>query len=88
MSEIEGIKDFIEANKESLENMNKEMIARCSQVPLVYLTLDEAKEIIGTYIGTNCEIVKQHGIPELKIKNPNWLIHLLERIEQVEKGHE
>lgn len=84
MSELEGIKDFIEANKESLENMNKEMIARCGRVPFVWLTLDEAKEIIGTYIGTNCEIVKQHGIPELKIKNPNWLIHLLERIEQVE----
>lgn len=50
----------------------------------VMLTIEEAKEIIGTYIGTNCEIVKQHGIPELKIKNPNWLIHLLERIEQAE----
>ncbi len=50
----------------------------------VVLTIEEAKEIIGTYIGTNCEIVKQHGIPELKIKNPNWLIHLLERIEQAE----
>lgn len=52
--------------------------------PKVVLTIDEAKEIIGTYIATNCEIVKQHGIPELKIKNPNWLIHLLERIEQAE----
>ena len=51
----------------------------------VILSLEEAKEIIGTYIGTNCEIVKQHGIPELKIKNPSWLIHLLERIEQAEK---
>ena len=51
---------------------------------VVVLTVDEAKEIIGTYIGTNCEIVKQHGIPELKIKNPNWLIHLLERIEKAE----
>ena len=45
MNELDGIKDFIEANKESLENMNKEMIARCSQVPLVYLTLDEAKAL-------------------------------------------
>ena len=51
---------------------------------VVVLTIEEAKEIIGTYIGTNCEIVKQHGIPELKIKNPDWLIHLLERIEHAE----
>ena len=90
MSKIEGIKDFIEANKESLEKMNQEMIASRGHVhvPLVWLTVNEAKEIIGTYIGTNCEIVKQHGIPELKIKNPSWLIHLLERIEQAEKGYE
>lgn len=54
----------------------------------VVLSIKEAKEIIGTYIGTHCEVVKQHGISELKIRNPNWIIHLLERIEQAEKDHE
>lgn len=62
-----------------------EELYRPKEEPKVWLTIEEAKEIIGTYIGTNCEIVKQHGIPELKIKNPNCLIHLLERIKQAEK---
>ncbi len=73
-------------------NEINELDAKIAEVPTtpkeVRLTVEEAKEIIGTYIWTNCEIVKQHGIPELKIKNPNWLIHLLERIEQAEKGNE
>lgn len=48
MSEIEGIKDFVEANKSSLENMNKEMLASYGQIPLVWLTLQEAKDLAIT----------------------------------------
>ena len=46
MIEIEGIKDFIENNKESLEKMNQEMIASRGHVPLVWLTVDEAKALL------------------------------------------
>lgn len=46
MSELEGIKDFIEANKSSLENMNQEMIASRGRVPLVWLTIEEAKILL------------------------------------------
>ena len=42
-NKLDGIKDFIECNKSSLENMHKEMLASYGQVPLVWLTIDEAK---------------------------------------------
>lgn len=74
MSELEGIKDFIKANKESIENMNKEMIARYGQAPLVWFTVDEAKGLL-------------RRIPEFK-ENGDWQLpieRLKERIAKAEK---
>lgn len=47
-NKLDGIEDFIECNKQSLENMNKEMLASYGQVPLVWLTLKEAKDLAIT----------------------------------------
>ena len=87
MIEIEGIKDFIVNNKESLEKMNQEMIASRGHVPLVWLTVDEAKEIAVTMFAYHKFCQKF-----LSGVNDNFLIKaskvnriLDKRIEQAEK---
>lgn len=82
MSELEGIKDFIEANKESLENMNKEMIARCGRVPLVCLTVEEAKSLLNmTKVFCICAQASNHNRLEQLIDLEKALTN---RIEQAE----
>lgn len=90
MNELDGIKDFIEANKESLEKMNQEMIASRGHVhvPLVWLTLDEAKDFKDyfeficnrTHIGDSM----WGEVHYLR----NKIVDALMRIEQAEEGHE
>ena len=41
MNNLDGIKDFIEDNKEVLENMNQEMKASYGRAPLIWMTVDE-----------------------------------------------
>lgn len=73
MSNFDGILNFIEENKESLENMNQEMKASYGQAPLVWFTVDEAKGLL-------------RRIPEFK-KNGDWQLpneRLKERISKAE----
>ena len=51
----------------------------------VVLTVEEAKEIIGSYIGTQWQIIKKNETSELRMKNATWLISLVDRIAQAEK---
>lgn len=80
MSKIEGIKDFIEANKESLEKMNQEMIASYGQVPLVWLTVEEACEILDYLSYLHLRGGRDSFLKDLEKCNRN----LYERIEQAE----
>lgn len=78
MSKLDGIKDFIEDNKEVLEKMNQEMKASYGREPLVWLTVEEAKRV-------------QNALYEL-LRNSNdknsreWLTYWMVngRIEQAE----
>ena len=79
MSEIEGIKDFIEANKSSLENMNQEMIASRGCKPLIWLTVEEAKaihEMLYNYVWEYAFCLTDYDV-----KLPD---DLLSRIKQVD----
>ena len=64
MSKLDGIKDFIEANKSSLENMNQEMKASYGRAPLVWLTVDEAKEFEAMIYDFLETFESQFDIPE------------------------
>ena len=79
MSELEGIKDFIEENKQSLENMNQEMIARCGHVPLVWLTVEEAYDILWDMR----DLYKQTYGYEW-VKNEPWFDEFKKRIQRAE----
>ena len=64
MGEIEGIKDFIEANKSSLENTNQEMVANLGREPLIWLTVEEAKEFEAMIYDFLETFEKQFDVPE------------------------
>lgn len=50
----------------------------------VILTVEEAKEAIGDYIGVVAEVVRQRNKPEIKIKHPKSILVLTERILKAE----
>ena len=85
MSEIEGIKNFIEANKSSLENMNQEMIASHGHVPLVWLTVDEAKTLMRILYDN---IEHLDCLYEFFKDDYLFLEEISNRIERVETGNE
>lgn len=79
MSELDGIKDFIEKNKESLENMNKEMIARCGSQPLVWLTVEEAiftVQVLHTVWDSSCISMNQDCYNKIKDINQKLILQV------------
>ena len=82
MSNLDGIKDFIEENKEFLENMNQEMKSNYGQAPLVWMTIEEAKGILWDLQ----DLYKQtYGYDWLK-QEP-WFDEFKKRIKQAQILH-
>lgn len=84
MSKLDGIKDFIKANKSSLKNMNQEMKVSYGRAPLVWLTIEEAKKLM-----------KLLDLCEYWLTNNNvsydcnaWASLLEERIAQAKDNYE
>ena len=84
MSKLDGIKDFIEKNKESLEKMNEEMIARCGQVPLVWLTVEEAEILTRCAANEFYRLIMEQGPVDLTRQVEVLMYDLANRIAQVE----
>lgn len=79
MDKLDGIKDFIEDNKESLEKMNKEMIASYGQVPLVWLTVEEAifaVRVLHTVWDSSCISMNQDCYNKIKEINRNLILQI------------
>lgn len=86
MSELDGIKDFIEENKESLEKMNQEMKASYGREPLVWLTIEEAEILTRCAANEFYRLVMEHGPVDQTRQVEALMYDLVKRIDQATRS--
>ena len=84
MSKLDGIKDFIEDNKEPLEKMNEEMKANSGKAPLVWLTTEEAGILTRCAANEFYRLIMERGPVDLTRQVEALMYDLVKRIKQAE----